>query len=100
MTQLSRLRLDIPEVHELLATLNTMLDDWAETTEGSTERQHLWRRVHHAAEQLTERAYGGPTWPTRTSYWLRPYDAHLDARTWRWRRPRPCQVIDPTHTTP
>lgn len=51
------------------------------------------------------RACGGPTIRARLSYWIRPYDARLDARCWRWRRPGPCRVIvlpdaPPTSTPP
>ncbi len=92
--RITRARLDVPEVHRLIGALDRMLDDWAETTEGSPERRDLWRRVHRAAEQLAERTYGGPE-PllVRLSYWLRPYDDLRDARVWRWRRVR-CLVLD------
>lgn len=30
--------------------------------------------------------------PGALSYWIRPYDCHLDARCWRWRRP-PCLTL-------
>ncbi len=90
---LTRRRLDIPEVHRLLGELDTMLDDWAETADGSPERRNLWRRVHRAADELAERAYGPAPITTRLSYWMRPYDARLDTRVWRWNRPGPCRVV-------
>lgn len=96
MSVLDRLRLNVPEVHTLLGRLDRMLDDWAETEPGSRERNRLWRDVHAAADALTERTYGGPTLAVRFSYWVRPYDARLDDRVWRWRRPGPCQVLDLT----
>jgi hypothetical protein len=99
MTALDRARLNVPEVHRLLAACDRMLDNWAETDPHSAERGRLWADVHVGAAALTERAYGGPTLRTRAAYWLRPYDARLDARVWRWRRPGPCRVIDLTHTT-
>lgn len=92
MTVFTRKRLDVPEVHSLLAALDKMLDDWAETVDGSPERRDLWRRVHLASLALTERAYGGPTLAARLSYWLRPYDPKRDARCWRWRR-LPCFAL-------
>lgn len=45
------------------------------------------------AEVRDGRLAGIPYWSpgaplhVRLSYWLRPYDAHLDARRWRWQEP-------------
>jgi hypothetical protein len=100
MSAITRKRLDVPEVHRLLAALDTMVDDWAETDEGSRERRTLWRNVHRAADDLAARAYGGPTLAARISYWLRPYDPKRDARCWRWRR-LPCvSIVLPACTCP
>jgi hypothetical protein len=89
---LTRKRLDVPEVHALLGALDRMLDDWAETTDGSPERRRLWQQAHAAAYHLGERAYGGPALRHRIGYWLRPYDPKRDARCWRWRR-LPCFAL-------
>ena len=91
---LTRRRLDVPEVHDLLHAQARMLDNWSETEPDSPERRRLWQALHRAGGALAERAYGGPTLATRFSYWIRPYDARFDARVWRWRRPAPCRVID------
>jgi hypothetical protein len=93
VTWMDRRRLDVPEVHRLLAACDRMLDDWAETEPGSPERTHLWRNVHRSADDLAARAYGGPTIISRLSYWIRPYDARLDDRVWRWNRPGPCRQV-------
>ena len=93
MSWLDRKRLDVPEVHRLLAELDRMLDDWAETEPGSPERRNLWQAVHRSAAVLSTRVYGGPTAWTRFSYWIRPYDPRIDARVWRWLRPGPCRVV-------
>ena len=93
---LTRRRLDVPEVHTLLAATGRMLDEWAEAPHGGPERRRMWREVHRAADALADATSGGPTIATRVSYWLRPHDARLDARTWRWRRPGSCRVIDLT----
>ncbi len=95
----ARKRLDVPEVHALLAATGRMLDEWAEAPEGGRERRRMWREVHRAADELAERAYGGPKLTVRLSYWLRPYDMRLNRRVWRWRRPGPCRVIDPTEAS-
>ena len=94
MSWLDRRRLDVPEVHRLLGALDRMLEEWAETEPESSERRNLWRAVHRAADDLTTRTYGGPTVWARFSYWLRPYDARLDDRVWRWQRPGPCRVVE------
>lgn len=93
MSILTRKRLDVPEVHRLLAALDYQLDNWSETTDGSPERRDLWRRVHSAAAELGERVYGGPTMRVRFSYWIRPYDPKRDDRCWRWQR-MPCFSLD------
>lgn len=78
---LTRRRLDVPEVHRLLGALDTMLDDWAETADGSPERRNLWRRVHRAADELAERAYGPAPITTRL---IRRALARLRARVAAW----------------
>lgn len=90
---LTRKRLDVPEVHALLAAQNRMLDNWSETVPDSDERRGLWQALHYAGDDLRGRAYGGAKLSTRVTYWLRPYDPCLDARVWRWRRPGPCVIV-------
>lgn len=94
MSWLTRRRLDVPEVHDLIGAQNRMLDNWSETEPGSPERRSYWQELHRAGDALAARAYGGPTVATRVSYWLRPYDSRLDRRVWRWLRPGPCRVIE------
>jgi hypothetical protein len=94
MSALTRLRLDVPEVHRLLGAIDRLVDGWAETEPGTPERRDLWLGMTRAADALTEATYGGPRVGTRLSYWARPYDPRLDARVWRWQRPGPCRVLD------
>ena len=93
MSALTRKRLDVPEVHAILAACDRLMRDYAETDDGSPERADLFGFLSRASEELEQAAYGGPTIATSLSYWLRPYDARLDARVWRWNRPDPCKVI-------
>lgn len=90
--ELTRRRLDVPEVHHLLDVLDRMVCQWADTEEGSPERAGLWRAVHSAAGELVDVAYPEPL-GYRISHWIRPYDPKRDARCWRWRR-LPCLVLD------
>lgn len=90
-----RRRLDVPEVHRLLAAQVRMLNDWSEAD--SRYQADMWIELHRAGDALSEAVYGGPSAWTRLSYWLRPYWHRTDSRVWRWQR-RPCRyvVVGPT----
>ena len=96
MSYLTRKRLDVPEVADLLHAQARMLTNWADTEPDSEERRKLWQDLHRAGDALAERAYGGAPLSARFSYWIRPYDDRLDARVWRWNRPGPCRAIELT----
>lgn len=87
-----RRRLNVPEVHRLLAAQAQMLNDWSECTAGGPERARMWLELHRAGDALSDLAYGGPTAWTCLSYWLRPYWHGTDSRVWRWQR-KPCRYL-------